>query len=145
MHVHAVKALIFRCSGHILLQQRDNKPDLPFAGRWTLFGGQVEPGENFVDALHRELKEELGCVPGLVGDELFHWDWHGAQPARNHFFSVRCDVADEALILNEGQAMGWFFLNQLAHLTTTPLIIDNMPNITRFLKSQTAKASAGEL
>jgi 8-oxo-dGTP diphosphatase len=129
----------------MLLQQRDNKSDLPFAGRWTFFGGQVETGENFFDALHRELKEELGCVPGLVGDELFYWDWHVAQPARNHFFSVRCDVADEALILNEGQAMGWFFLNQLPHLTTTPLIIDTMSSITRFLKSQMAKASAGEL
>jgi len=145
MQVHAVKALIYRPSGCILLQQRDDKPDLPFAGRWTFFGGQVEPGEDLVEALRRELLEELGCLPGLVGDELFQWDWHGAQPARNHYFSVLCDVADEALVLNEGQAMAWMNLDELSNLPTTPLITDNIGHITQFIKYQSAKAAAGEL
>jgi 8-oxo-dGTP diphosphatase len=135
MRLHAVKALIYRPNGSILLQQRDDKPDLPFAGRWTFFGGQVEPGENLVDALRRELLEELGCLPGLVGDELFRWNWHGVQPAHNHFFSVRCDVSDEALVLNEGQAMGWFSLDELTGLSTTPVITDNMFHIARFLNT----------
>jgi 8-oxo-dGTP diphosphatase len=144
MLVHAVKALIYRRSGFMLLQQRDDKPDLPFAGRWTFFGGQVEPGENLVGALRRELLEELGCLPGLVGDELFQWNWHGVQPAHNHYFSVLCDVTDEALVLNEGQSMGWFSLDELPGLPTTPLIIDNMRHIARFIESQSAKALVGE-
>jgi 8-oxo-dGTP diphosphatase len=143
MQVHAVKALIYRPNGSLLLQQRDVKPDLPFAGKWTFFGGQVEPGENLVDALCRELLEELGCLPGLVGDELFSWDWHGLQPAHNHFFSVRYDVTEETLVLNEGQSMGWFSLDELPGLPTTPLITDNMCHIARFIKYQSAKAAAG--
>ena len=143
MQVHAVKALIYRPSGFMLLQQRDDKADLPFAGRWTFFGGQVEPGENLADALRRELLEELGCLPGQLGDELFQWDWHGVQPAHNHFFSVRCDVTDDALVLNEGQALGWFSLDELPGLPTTPLITDNMCHIAQFIKNQSAKAAAG--
>jgi 8-oxo-dGTP diphosphatase len=39
------------------------------AGRWELPGGKVEPDEDPLAALHRELQEELG-VTLVVGDEL---------------------------------------------------------------------------
>jgi 8-oxo-dGTP diphosphatase len=97
------------------------------------------------NALHRELLEELGCVPGPVGVELFQWDWHGVRPAHNHYFSVLRDVADEALVLNEGRAMDWFSLDELSGLPTTPLITDNMCNNSRFIESQSVKVPTGEL
>lgn len=71
---HAVKALIYRDEGWILLQQRDYAPGLAFPGFWTFFGGLVEQGESLQKALERELVEELGCIPGQVGDELFRWE-----------------------------------------------------------------------
>jgi len=46
-------------SGEILLQLRDNKPGLPFAGCWGTFGGQIEPGETPELAIRREIREEL--------------------------------------------------------------------------------------
>jgi 8-oxo-dGTP diphosphatase len=51
-----------------LLSARRAKP-VSLAGRWEFPGGKVEPGEDAVTALHRELAEELGvCV--RLGDEL---------------------------------------------------------------------------
>jgi 8-oxo-dGTP diphosphatase len=51
-----------------LLAARRSAPPA-FAGRWEFPGGKVEPGEEHVAALHRELVEELG-VTVTVGAEL---------------------------------------------------------------------------
>lgn len=51
----------------LLAARRTEPPHL--AGGWELPGGKVDPGEGLVDALHRELAEELG-VEVELGDEL---------------------------------------------------------------------------
>jgi 8-oxo-dGTP diphosphatase len=53
--------------GRLLLIQRGHDPE---AGRWSLPGGRVEPGESDAQALAREMLEETGLIvtPGpLVG------------------------------------------------------------------------------
>ncbi len=51
-----------------LLSARRTRPER-VAGRWELPGGKVEPGEAPIDALHREVREELG-VRVLLGREV---------------------------------------------------------------------------
>lgn len=51
----------------VLAARRTRPPAL--AGQWELPGGKVEPGEQPLDALHRELFEEL-AVRVRCGDEL---------------------------------------------------------------------------
>lgn len=131
--VHAVKAIIYRGDGRLLLQQRDRALHLTFPGCWTFFGGQVEAGESLMDALQRELAEELGCVPGLVGSELFQWAWHGENPAQIHYFPVHCAVNDEALELNEGLAMSWYSFEGLQNIQLTPGVYENLKKIAVFL------------
>jgi 8-oxo-dGTP pyrophosphatase MutT (NUDIX family) len=43
----------------IVLQQRDDKPEILHPGGITTFGGQVEINESFEDAAIREMAEEL--------------------------------------------------------------------------------------
>jgi 8-oxo-dGTP diphosphatase len=52
---------------HLLAARRTEPPRL--AGGWELPGGKVEPGEQPLQALHRELAEELG-IEVEVGREL---------------------------------------------------------------------------
>ena len=63
-NLEAFKAVIYCEGGELLLQQRDNTPNLPFPGAWNFFGGHIEEGELPKDALIRELTEELGVIPG---------------------------------------------------------------------------------
>jgi len=55
----AVAALILVESEGYLMQLRDPHPDIWYPGHWGLFGGGVEPGEEPLAALARELREEL--------------------------------------------------------------------------------------
>lgn len=61
-----VAALMLR-DGKLLICQRTKYQTLPL--KWEFPGGKVELGEQPVDALRREIEEELGVLP-RVGDEL---------------------------------------------------------------------------
>jgi 8-oxo-dGTP diphosphatase len=67
-----VAALCRDEDGRILLTQR--RADQPMPLKWEFPGGKVEPGEAPVDALRRELQEELGCDAqiGRIDDVVFH-------------------------------------------------------------------------
>jgi len=65
--VPCVGAIITDTAGRLLLIKRGHEPE---AGRWSLPGGRIEPGESDEQALVREVREETGLevAPGrLVG------------------------------------------------------------------------------
>lgn len=56
--VHVAVGVIVNRRGEILISQRH--ADSHQGGLWEFPGGKVEPGESVVEALQRELQEELG-------------------------------------------------------------------------------------
>ena len=65
--IPCVGAIVRDQAGRLLLIQRGHDPE---AGRWSLPGGRIEPGESDRQALVREMLEETGLTvePGpLVG------------------------------------------------------------------------------
>jgi 8-oxo-dGTP diphosphatase len=66
--------LVENSEQQVLLQLRDDIPDIPWPGTWGTFGGQVEDGETPLEAIEREIREELSYnipEPEYFGDFLF--------------------------------------------------------------------------
>lgn len=57
--------------GRVFITRRS--PDSHQGGKWEFPGGKIEPGENILFALKRELKEELGIVVGSAHPYLQVW------------------------------------------------------------------------
>jgi len=62
----AVAAILVLEDGRYLLQHRDDLPHIWYPDHWGCFGGSVEPREDPVDALRRELREELALEFGVA-------------------------------------------------------------------------------
>jgi len=65
--VPCVGAIAFDADGRLLLIRRANPPA---QGQWSLPGGRVEPGEDWRDAVLRELEEETGRAGSRLDDCL---------------------------------------------------------------------------
>ena len=108
-------ALLYNPQGEVLLQHRDDKPDIVHPNLWSLFGGHKEVGEALSEALVRELEEEIGFVP-----QTFDLWTVARQPGRAFYiYLVPIDKPLEVLELNEGQDFGFF--EPLTALGTLPL------------------------
>ncbi|MFQ3565576.1 MAG: NUDIX domain-containing protein [Aggregatilineales bacterium] len=95
-------AVLIDNRGCLLLQQRDHRPELPYAGWWTLFGGAVEVGETPDAAIRRELYEELRL-----------------HAAVRYWFSYRCPARSVAGLV---ETINHIFIAQVAsEIVTQPL------------------------
>lgn len=106
-----------------LLAARRSAPKT-LAGRWEFPGGKVEPGESAVDALHRELDEELGvaavlgeAIPGPDGG-----DWRATKGYRMRLWYAVVD--GEPAPLQDHDELRWLTLPTLA---TVPWLDANRP------------------
>ena len=124
----SARVLLFDPDGALLLirfaAEAEGKPFV----FWVTPGGEVESGEADLAAAARELHEELGIRPGLVGPvhrESGGSYTHLGETVRNSdiFFAARCErsaprlqgvTADEIRLMQESR---WWELSALAETT----------------------------
>ncbi|HWU33867.1 MAG TPA: Nudix family hydrolase [Methylovorus sp.] len=118
--VHAAVAVLVREDGQVLLAQRPEGK--PWAGWWEFPGGKIEQGESVLQALKREIEEELGTE--IV--EAYPWITRRfAYPERTvqlHFYLVRRWLGEPHG--REGQALSW---QQPSAVNVGPLLPANEP------------------
>lgn len=121
----AVAAIIVLEDGRYLLQQRDDVPHIWFPGHWGCFGGAVDPGEDSIGALKRELYEELEFEPrAITYFTRFDFDMGRlglAQYYRIYYVILMTGAEQERLVLHEGKAVRAFSGKDVCHqLRVTP-------------------------
>jgi 8-oxo-dGTP pyrophosphatase MutT (NUDIX family) len=117
----AVGALITMEDGSYLMQLRDQKEDIFYPGHWGLFGGAVDEGEDPLNALYRELNEELNLEAHSA--RLFtRLDIDlkpvGLSKIYRIFYETTLTRADlSSLVLREGTMMKTFDPKEILSLT----------------------------
>lgn len=114
--VHVVAAVLRDARGRILLARRTAGRDL--AGAWEFPGGKVEPGESALEALDRELHEELG-IRVLAAEPLIAVPQ--AYPAKRIVLDVYTVTAFEGTPRGrERQALAWSPVEKLSSYPMPP-------------------------
>ena len=116
--VRVAAAVLLRADGSVLLAQRP--AGKPYAGYWEFPGGKFEAGETPLDALARELREELGVVVRHAAPWFIQEFVYPHAHVELHFFRVF--AWDGELVGHDGQAFTW---QTPGHYTVAPLLPAN--------------------
>lgn len=130
---------------HQMLIARRTKP-ATLAGLWEFPGGKVEPGEDLLDALRRELHEELG-IEVRAGQEIVaeaaeyvpEQGWRLNEKTSMRLFTAGL-TAGCPLPLQDHDRLDWVDLD--SHLLDYPWIPADMPIVRALLETCDAETSS---
>jgi len=122
----AAAAVVRDDDGRFLLVLRADPPE---AGRWSIPGGKVIPGETLAAAAAREVREETGVTVRIDRElgTLDRADGRGGS-YEIHDFSATY-VSGEVVAADDAAAAGWFTAAEVARL---PLTRDLIGALTSF-------------
>ncbi len=114
--VAAVAAVLLK-DGELLLVKRGYPPG---AGKWSLPGGVIEPGEGLADAARRELEEETGLEAEPLGIlwVLNNVVFDGSGKVKYHYLIVdvlfdQGSVRGTLRAGGDASGIGWFPLDEV--------------------------------
>lgn len=117
-----------------ILVGRRSAPEA-LAGMWEFPGGKVEPGEEALAALHRELLEELGITvragAELAAPELPAWPLAGTAVMRVWFVQIESGVPTA---LEDHDELRWLDLADPEPLRALPWIPADGPIVAELIR-----------
>ena len=123
----AAVMLFVNMKGELLLQLRDDKPEIRYPNHWGVVGGHVEAGETFEQALVREVAEEVE----LTATAYEYWETRESPGYSIAMFAARLDQPAESLTLHEGQRVEFFSPQAAMMLPLVPWLAEVLPRFVR--------------
>ncbi len=113
-------AIISDEKSRVLLQKRDDFKGIYYPGFWGLFGGAMDHTESPINAITREIEEEIG-IGSLEFEYFLEFEFtcplfDGLTHRRIVFKATSEEYVLQSLKLNEGSAKGLFALDELPPL-----------------------------
>lgn len=104
--INIAKIFLISPDSRLLLVLRDNNPQIPYPNHWSEIGGKIEANETPIEALKREIKEEISCEVRNIQHigEMFDRKYD----CRIILFKGRFSEKIENIKLCEGQKLGLF-------------------------------------
>lgn len=108
-------AVLVSPSGQVLLQHRDDIPEIESPGQWSLFGGGLDTSEDPAECMLREVDEEIGYRPTAYRPLIVFSGWR----AEYHIYLAEVTPPIEQLTLTEGQGFAFFNFDDALRLDLT--------------------------
>ena len=99
----------------LLLILRDDKPDIPSPNKWSLPGGAVEKNETILEAIKRELQEEINIIPKNI-IYLGKQNCEDRSKVFRYFAKLTKNEFQNIKLGNEGQKLDFFSLDEIKQL-----------------------------
>lgn len=124
--IEVVAAVIRDTEGHIFATQRGYGD---FKDMWEFPGGKIEPGESRVEALKREIREELDSEISV--DEFIStidYDYPAFHLTMHCFW---CTLISGALELKEHESARWLSSEELDSVDWLPADLEILPTLLK--------------
>ncbi|MEM7547525.1 MAG: NUDIX hydrolase [Pseudomonadota bacterium] len=107
-------------TGRVLIQLRDHNEAAIYPGKWGLFGGGVETGEDLITAARREFEEGTGIlVDHAALRPLARIIGEGTR-AQLFAFEMQLDITPANIRLGEGAGFAFLGIEDLMRLDLVP-------------------------
>ncbi len=116
MSKKAVKIFLINKKNEVLLELRDNKKGIYFPGYWGLIGGGVNEGETLLDAMKREIKEEINLKAENIKELGTVKSSSRSKSIDVTLFRGNLNIPAEKIKLNEVQKVKFFRLEDICSL-----------------------------
>jgi len=119
-------------SNKLLLQLRDDKKSIPYAGEWVFPGGNKKGHESPTETAKRELREELGLHTNKLEEVLTLY--HHSRKVAEHFYYIPLYYGLGDIETHEGQSWRYFSFSEIEKLNMGWWSNEVLPIIERYIQ-----------
>lgn len=140
LDLDSVASILWNPDLGYLLQHREDIHDIAYPGWWCLFGGAREEHETPVQAIRRELLEELELdipEPEIFFSCAYDLNFESRYVRKFYFISYVSNDLNSRIVLNEGQGLKWVMPEMLIHqvekivpFDVAPLMLHKLQQVT---------------